>query len=154
MILFAALVLLGVYSLINILFLEGSNDRPEVIRQNFDDVVKEQEQKILGTKTSEEIQDSIRKAEEEAALLQDSITLSITGVNPGVLYLVTDSVNYSKPQKIQYEKNDVMTFKAQKLFFISSEKPESFKASVNDTPLRFDKASFSKVKITANGIAK
>ena len=154
LILFAALVLLGLYSLINILFLEGSKDKPEVIRQNFEDVVKEQEKKILGTRTPEEIQDSIKKATEEFALSKDSITLKVTGLNTGVFYLVTDSVNYNKPKRIEFEKNTEGTFKAKRFFFISSPKTESFKATVNDIPLKFDNTTVSKIKINRNGIVK
>lgn len=152
LIIFAALVLLGLYSLINILFIEGSNERPEVIRQNFDDVVSEQEQKILGKRTPEEIQDSIKKAEMEMTQAKDSIILKITGLGTGVLYLVTDSVNYNNPQRIRFEKNDELTFKAGKLFFISSEKTGSFKATLNDEPLKFSKTEVSKIKITKSGI--
>lgn len=154
LILFAALVLLGLYSLINILFLEGSKDKPEVIRQNFEDVVKEQEKKILGTRTPEEIQDSIKKAAEEFALAKDSITLKVKGLSTGVFYLVIDSVNYNKPKRIEFEKNTEGTFKANRFFFISSPKTESFKASVNDIPLKFDNTTVSKIKINRNGIVK
>ncbi len=56
------LVLLGIYSIINILFFEKSTDNPEVIRQNFKDLVKEQEQKILGKRPTEEMQDSRNRA--------------------------------------------------------------------------------------------
>jgi transcriptional regulator with XRE-family HTH domain len=153
MFLFAALVLIGLYSLVNIMFLEGSNKSPDVIRQNFDDVVKEQERKILGTRTPEEIQDSIRKAEELLASSLDTIVLKVTGLTTGVIYIVTDSINYNKPEKIEFEKGKVGTFKANKSFFISSVKTESFKATVNDIPLKFDKSSVSKVKIDRNGIA-
>ena len=154
MVLFALLVLLGIYSLINILFLEGSKDKPEVIRQNFDDVVKEQEKKILGKRTPEEIQDSIRKAEDELAAAGDSITLKITGLGAGTFYLVTDSVNYSKPEKISFEKGEIGIFKARKYFFVSLENTESVKATVNDIPLKFENKKVSKVKISRSGIVK
>lgn len=152
LILFAAFVLLGIYSLVNILFFDGSKDKPEVIRQNFDDVVKEQEKKILGTRTPEEIQDSIRKAAELTALTKDSITLKVVGLSPGTFYLITDSLNYNKPDLIEFGKNSSGIFKAQKSFHISSGKTESFKATVNGNPIKFDKSSVSKVKITKNGI--
>lgn len=154
LILFILLVLLGIYSLINILFLEDSKDKTEIVRQNFDDVIKEQEKKILGARTPEEVQDSIRKAEEELALAKDSITLKITSINSGTVFLVIDSVNYNQPQKIEFEKNEVGIFKAQKSFFISSGNTESFKASVNNVPIKFNKLSVSKVKITKEGVAK
>lgn len=154
LVLFIALVLLGLYSLINILFLEGSKDKPEVIRQNFDDVVKEQEKKILGKRTPEEIQDSIRRAEEEFALQKDSITLKVTGLNTGVFYIVSDSIRYDKPKRIEFEKNTEGIFKAKKFFHISSPKTESFKVTVNDVPVKFDNTTVSKVKINRNGIVK
>jgi len=154
MILFALLVLLALYSLVNILFFEGSKDKPEVIRQNFDDVVKEQEQKILGKRTPEEIQDSIKKAEEELSAAGDSITLKVTGLAAGSFYLVKDSANYSRPEKISFNKGDVGVFKAKKIFFVSIENTESFKATINDIPLKFDSKSVSKVRVNRSGIVK
>ncbi|HMQ70132.1 MAG TPA: helix-turn-helix transcriptional regulator [Ignavibacteria bacterium] len=154
MILFVILVLVGIYSLVNILFLEGSKDKPEVIRQNFDDVVKEQEQKILGKRTPEEIQDSIRRAEEELAAAGDSITLKVTGLGAGSFYLITDSVNYSKPEKITFTKGETGVFKAKKNFFISAENTEIVKATVNDVPIKFGNKSVSKVKIGRSGVIR
>ncbi|MCB0727783.1 MAG: hypothetical protein KDD00_09990, partial [Ignavibacteriae bacterium] len=135
-------------------FLEGSKDKPEVIRQNFDDVVKEQEQKILGKRTPEEIQDSIKKAEEELAAAGDSITLKITGLGAGSFYLVTDSVNYSKPEKITFSKGETGVFKAKKNFYISTDNTEVVKATVNDVPIKFDNKSVSKVKIGRSGVVR
>lgn len=154
LIIFIGLVLLGIYSLINILFLEGSKDKPDIIRQNFDEVVKEQERKLLGKRSPEEIQDSIRKAEQEAASFKDSITLKVTALSSGSFSLVTDSLNFSKPDKIEFEKNQTGVFKAKKFFHISSGNTATFKATINDIPLKFDKLSVSKVKITGNGIVK
>ena len=117
-------------------------------------MVKEQEKKILGKRTPEEIQDSIRKAQEELAASKDSIVLKVTGLNTGVFYLITDSINYNKPKRIEFEKNTEGTFKAKNSFFISSPKTETFKATVNDIPLKFEGTTVSKVKITRNGIVK
>ncbi|HMS64135.1 MAG TPA: helix-turn-helix transcriptional regulator [Ignavibacteria bacterium] len=154
LILIGALVIGGLYSLINIIFFEGSKNNPVVERQNFDDVVNEQERKILGKRTPEEIQDSIRKAEEEYAALKDSINLKITTTAAGILYLVKDSVNYNKPEKIEFDKGETGTFKANRSFHISSANTETFKAFINDKPLKFDNKSVSKVKITGTGIIK
>lgn len=154
LILFILLVLLGLYSLIDILFLDKSKDKPDVIRQNFDEVVKEQERKILGKRSPEEIQDSIRKAEEEAAASKDSITLTITALKDGSFFLVTDSLDYNKPQKIEFTKNQYGVFKAKKFFHLSSGNTSTFKAAVNDTPIKFDKQTVSKVKITKSGITE
>lgn len=148
------LVLLGLYSLVNMLFFDGKKDKPEVIRQNFDDVVKEQERKILGKRTQEEIQDSIRKAEEDFAASRDSIVLKITSSGSGIVFISADSVNYGKPDKIQFEKNMSGTFKAKRFFHISTVNTESFKATVNNTPVKFPGKSVSKIKITRDGVVK
>jgi len=148
------LLILGLYSLANMLFFEGKKDKPEIIRQNFDDVVKEQERKILGKRTPEEIQDSIRKADEDIAASKDSIVLIITSANTGTVFISSDSVNYSKPDKILFEKNMTGTFKAKKFFHLSSVNTESFKATVNNTPLKFPDKSVSKIKITKAGIIR
>lgn len=154
LIIVALLILLGLYSLANMLFFEGGKDKPEIIRQNFDDVVKEQERKILGKRTPEEIQDSIRKAEEEAVSSKDSVFLVITSLTDGTIFISTDSSNYSKPEKIQFEKNMKGTFKAKKFFHVSSANTENFKATVNNNPLKFPDKSVSKLKITKDGISK
>lgn len=154
MILIAILVLIGLYSLINILFLEGGNNQPEVIRQNFDDVIKEQERKLLGKRTPEEIQDSIRRAGEEIASSKDSITLKIISSAPGIIFLVKDSANFNKPLKIEFGKNETGVFRAAGSFYISSTNTETFKLSINDTPLKFNNKSVSKAKITKDGIIR
>lgn len=149
-----ALILAGIYSLISIIFLEGSKSKPEVIRQNFDDVVNEQERKILGKRTPEEIQDSIRKAEELLAAPLDSITLKINSVSPGTIFIVTDSTNYNKPEKIEFSANQVGEFKAGKSFHVSSANTESFEAFINNKAVKFDSKTVSKVKLDKNGIVK
>jgi len=154
MIIFICLVLLGLYSLINILFFEGGNNKPEVIRQNFDDVVKEQERKFLGKRTPEEIQDSIRKAAEELTVSRDSIILTIVSTERGIVFLVTDSANYNRPQKIEYGKNETGIFKAGKSFHISAANTETFKATLNNNPIKFNNKSVSKFKVTKDGAVK
>lgn len=154
LIIFIGLVLLGIYSIVNISFLEGSKDKPEVIRQNFDDVVKEQEKRILGKRTPEEIQDSIRKAEQELAAAMDSITLKVITLNDGVIYISADSANYGKPLKVEYAKNETRTYRAKDFFHLSSANTGSFRATVNDKPLKFDRSSISKIKINKDGIVK
>jgi len=154
MILIVCLVLLGLYSLINILFLEGGNNNPEVIRQNFDDVVKEQESKFLGKRTPEEIQDSIKKVAEDIIALKDSITLKIVSTAPGIIFIVRDSINYNRPIKIQYDENETGVFKAGKSFHISSTNTGTFKATLNNNPIKFNNKSVSKFKVTKSGAVK
>lgn len=150
----AVLILAGLYSLINIIFLEGNKDKPEIIRQNFDDVVNEQERKILGKRTAEEIQDSIRKAAVTEASLKDSVTLKITSKAAGVVFLVIDSVNYNNPEKIEFDKDMVGVFKAKNNFFISSANTEAFSLTINDKPLKIISKSISKVKLNKDGVVK
>ncbi|MEO6693590.1 MAG: helix-turn-helix transcriptional regulator [Ignavibacteria bacterium] len=154
LIIFLLLVLLGLYSLINIIFFEGSNGKPEVIRQNFDDVVKEQESKFLGKRTPEEIQDSIRKMAGMQTSTIDSITLNIISIEPGVVFLVTDSLNFNKPLKIEYKKNETGIYKAGRTFHISTSNTGGFKATINNNPIKFNNKSISKVRITKDGINK
>ena len=148
------LILLGIYSLINILFIEGKNESPEIIRQNFDEVVKEQEKRLLGKKTPEEIQDSIKKANELAKSKNDSIMLMLTGLEYGEIYVITDSSNYSDPKKITYDKGDVKTFKAKSSLHITSGNTKTFEAILNGSPLEFDTKAVRKVKITKQGVVK
>ncbi|MBK8984140.1 MAG: hypothetical protein IPM38_17945 [Ignavibacteria bacterium] len=151
--LFIVLALAGLYSLVNILFLEGGNDNPEIIRQNFDDVVKEQEKKLLGKKSEEEILDSIRKAQEELAASKDSISLSVTSITESVYYIVTDSSNYSRPDKFTVKPKEVKSFRAAKSFHISAANTKSLKVSLNGNPVKFEKTSVSKVKLTKDGVS-
>jgi transcriptional regulator with XRE-family HTH domain len=148
------LILLGIYSLINILFIEGKNESPEIIRQNFDEVVKEQEKRLLGKKTPEEIQDSIKKANELSKSKNDSIMFMLTGLEYGEIYVVTDSSNYSDPKKITYDKGDVKTFKAKSSLHITSGNTKTFEAILNGSLLEFDTKAVRKVKITKEGVVK
>ncbi len=153
LIIFILLILIGIYSLINILFIEGSKDNPEIIRQNFDDVVSEQERKILGTKTPEEIQDSIGRAEEDALAAKDSVVLRLSSTSPITVFLITDSLNYNNPAKIVL-REDASIFRARKFFYISTDNTESIKATVNNKPIKFENKSINKVKLAKGGIAK
>lgn len=154
MTLFILLIIAGIYSLVNILFFEGKSDNPEIIRQNFDEVIQEQEKKLLGKKTEEEIQDSIKKANELSAVPGDSITLKVTALSESVFYLVTDSGNYSKPLKFTLDPKDVKVFKAAESFHISTSNTNSINISLNENPLEFEKTAVSKVKITKDGFSK
>lgn len=154
LILFILLILTGIYSLINILFFEGSKDNPEIIRQNFDDVVMEQERKILGKKTPEEIQDSIRIAEEDVLAAKDSVVLRISSTSPVTVFLITDSLNYNSPSKITLNKDEASIFRAKKFFYISIDNTETIKAMINNKPIKFENKSINRVKLTKEGIIK
>ncbi|MBS1516517.1 MAG: helix-turn-helix domain-containing protein [Bacteroidetes bacterium] len=145
---FVLLVLAGIYSLVNILFLEGRNENPEIIRQNFDDVVKEQEKKLLGKKTEEEILDSVKKAGENNAAVTDSISLKVTTTGYCVFFISSDSTNYDTPERVVTETGDVKTFKAAKSFYLTTRYAKNIKLSVDGKPVSFKDAILNNVKIT------
>lgn len=147
------LILLGIYSLVNALFLDSGKGEPEIIRQNFDDVVKEQEKRILGVRTPEEIADSIKRSNDSLkAIKSDSLTFTITAVAYGEIYIVTDSANYNKPVKVVYNEGDVKTFKAKNSLHITTGDTKTFEAKLNGSPIEFDTKAVRKVKITSAGI--
>ena len=148
------LILAGIYSIVNILFLEGNKDNPEIIRQNFDEVVKEQEKRLLGKKTPEEIKDSIKNANDAAKNANDSVFLKINALEYGEIYVVTDSVNYSDPKKVTYNEGDVKIFKAKTCLHITTGNTKTFEATLNGDPLVFDTKAVRKVKLTKEGLQK
>lgn len=132
----ALLILAGLYFTAKALFFEGNGeDEPEVIRQKFDDVVSENERKILGKRSEEEIRDSIRKAEEEARLLAeqnlDTMELKVNSFRSGSIIVVEDSVNINNPEKISFTGNQYGVWKATKYFHITSPNTDAFSIEVN-----------------------
>ncbi len=150
------LILVGVYFLITELIInDSSTKKMEIVRQNFDDVVKESERKLLGKRSEEEIADSIRKARElEASLLEetgDSLSLEITSLKNGSITVITDSL---KTEKADYSSNELGFWKARKFFVISSNNTSSFMAVLNGDTLKFTDKVLRGVKLTKNGIVK
>ncbi len=150
------LIMVGVYFLITELIMNGSSTKKmEIVRQNFDEVVKESERKLLGKRSEEEIADSIRKARElEASLLEetgDSLTLEITSLKKGSITVITDSL---KTEKADYGSNELGLWKARKFFVISSNNTSSFMAVLNGDTLKFAGKVLRGVKLTKNGIVK
>lgn len=150
------LILVGVYFIINELILnDSSTKKMEIVRQSFDDVVKESEWKLLGKRSKEEIEDSIRKARDyEASLLVetgDTLTLEIISLTKGELTVITDSL---KTEKAEYSKNELGIWKARKFFVISSNNTSSFNAILNDDTLEFTDRRVDGVMITKDGLVK
>ena len=150
------LILVGVYFIINELILnDPSTKKMEIVRQSFDDVVKESEWKLLGKRSKEEIEDSIRKAREyEASLLEetgDTLTLEIISLTKGELTVITDSL---KTEKAEYSKNELGIWKARKFFVISSNNTSSFNAILNGDTLEFTDRRVDGVMITKDGLVK
>jgi hypothetical protein len=127
----------------------------EIVRQSFDDVVKESEWKLLGKRSKEEIEDSIRKTREyEVSLLEetgDTLTLKIISLKKGALTVITDSL---KTEKAEYSKNELGIWKARKFFVISSNNTTSFNAILNGDTLEFTDRRVDGVMITKDGLVK
>ena len=163
-ILMGAVVLLvaaGLIALFKVLLFDGSSNNQEIKRQNFDEVVKENEKKILGKRSDEEIRDSIAKAEEDAKKLAaintvkyDSLTLDVTAVDKGWMIMITDSINYKFPERIYFEKGDQETFKAKNFFHFSTPNSDALDVKLNGKKLTFDPKNFRYLKITPAGIVK
>lgn len=149
-------LLAGIYFLIDVIFLQKHSSKTDIIRQNFDDVVKETEKKILGKRTDEEIQDSINsaivKADSLKRLETDSITLNIVGLNRGTVTVVTDSLLEKNVYKENFKEGDKGEWKAKKLFYLTSTNTESFEAFLNGRKMKFDDKSIKRLKISRQGI--
>lgn len=114
----------GIYSLINVFLLSGNDKGPEIQRKSFDEVVKENEKKILGKKTPEEIQDSLKKIEDEKqkilASKNDSLTLEISASKNTWVILDVDSTSIGDPKRSYIDKGYTETYKAKKIFHIGT----------------------------------
>jgi len=148
----------GIYSLVNILFLNPGNQSPEIQRKSFDEVVKENEKKILGKKTPEEIQDSIKKVEEEKQKLlaskNDSLSLEITASKNTWIILDADSTTINDPKRTYLEKGQSEVYKAKKLFHLGTPNSDLLEVKLNGKSLEFDRKNFRNLPIDRNGISE
>lgn len=148
----------GVYSLINVLFLSSNSQGPEIQRKSFDEVVKENEKKILGKKTPEEIQDSINKAEEEKQKLlaskNDSLVLEIGAYKNTWIILDVDSTTIDDPKRTYLTKGYTEVYKAKKFFHIGTPNVDLIEVKLNGEILKFDRKNFRNLYIDKNGISE
>jgi transcriptional regulator with XRE-family HTH domain len=151
-------LLAGVYFLIDVIFLHKQSSKTEIIRQNFDDVVKETEKKILGKRSDEEIQDSINKAIVKADSLKrietDSISLKVVGLSRGSVTVVTDTLLESNRFKEYFKEGDKGEWKAKNLFYLSADNTESFDVFLNGRKMKIDDKKVRRLKIAKYGIVK
>jgi hypothetical protein len=151
-------LLAGVYFLIDVIFLQKNPAKTDIIRQNFDDVVKETEKKILGKRSDEEIQDSINKAVLKADSLKkietDSITLNIVGLGKGSLTIVTDTLLEKNRYKENFSEGAKGEWKAKNFFYLSSDNTESFDVFLNGRKMKIDDKKIRRLKISKQGIVK
>ena len=97
--------LVGIFFMVKALFFTDDAEEQEIVRQRgFNEVLMENERKLLGKRTEEEIQDSIRKAQEEMMKIEnrDSISLEIIAKGKGKIFLAIDSVNFNNPTEYAY----------------------------------------------------
>ncbi len=151
-------LLAGVYFLIDVIFLQKHSPKTDIIRQNFDDVVKETEKKILGKRTDEEIQDSINKAiliyDSLKRIETDSITLNIVGLGRGTLTVVTDTLLEKYTYVENFKEGDKGEWKAKNYFYLTSANTESFNVFLNSMKMKIDDKRIKRLKISKQGIVK
>lgn len=153
-----AALLAGVYFLVDVIFLQKQSSKSEIIRQNFDDVVKETEKKVLGKRSEEEIQDSVNKAVLKADSLKrietDSVSIKIIGLGRGSVTVVLDSLLESNRYKEYFKEGDKSEWKAKNLFYLSSDNTESFEVFLNGRKLNIEDRRIRRLKISKYGIVK
>lgn len=159
---FLAVILLmgyGIYLLVTTVFITGSSKtKLDIVRQNFDTVVKENEKKILGKRSKEEIEDSIRKAQyiqdSIKRSLNDSITLEIRCLKKGYITVIVDSISYENMYKESFDKDYKGTWKAKKYFWVTSANTTTFELYLNGKKLDIKDTKVKYLKISRDGIQK
>jgi|WetSurMetagenome_2_1015567.scaffolds.fasta_scaffold49507_2 hypothetical protein len=149
----------GIYLLITTVFITGtSKSKFDIVRQNFDTVVKENEKKILGKRSKEEIEDSIKSAQhiQDSVLkaMNDSLTLDIKCLKKGYISVIVDSIAYKNMYKETFDKDYTGTWKAKKSFWVTSNNTEAFDLFLNGKKLDIKEQKVKYLKITREGIQK
>ena len=158
----AAVVLLmgyGVYLLLTTVFITGtSKSKYDIVRQNFDTVVKENEKKILGKRSKEEIEDSTKRVQlvqdSIKKALNDSLTLEINCFKKGYIAVIIDSIAYDNMYKETFDKDYKGSWKAKKNFYITSNNTSAFELYLNGKKLDIKDTKVKYLKISREGIAK
>lgn len=152
------LLVAGIYLLIDIVFMQKKDTKTELIRPNFDEIVKENEKKILGKKTEEEIRDSISKETAKLDSIKkaqnDSVSFSVKALGSGLITVILDSLIEENVLKERFKEGDSLIFKAKNTFWVTSKNTENIKAYLNGSKLVFDSQEIKAVKITRKGIQK
>lgn len=154
------LIIIGVYLLAKNMFIDKqAGDKNEIVRQpNFDDVVKEQEKKMLGKRTQEEIQDSISKAQrtkDSLAAVKDSVmVLRVESKKKGRIIVIADSVNMKKREVESFDKNEYLEWKARKYFLVTSKDISAFDIKLNGKKVKFEDKAAKDFKITKQTVTQ
>lgn len=149
----------GIYLLITTVFITGtSKSKFDIVRQNFDTVVKENEKKILGKRSKEEIEDSIKRVtyiqDSIKKVLSDSLTLDIKCMKKGYISVIIDSISYNNMNKESFDKDYKGTWKAKKYFWITSNNTTTFELYLNGKKLDIKDIKVKYLKISRDGIDK
>ena len=154
------LIIIGVYLLAkNMFFDKQAGDKNEIIRQpDFNDVVKEQEKKMLGKRTQEEIQDSISKAQrtkDSLAAVKDSVmVLRVESKKKGRIIVIADSVNMKKREVESFDKSEYLEWKARKYFLVTSKDISAFDIKLNGKKIKFEDKAAKDFKITKQTVTQ
>lgn len=156
-------LLTGIYLLIDVVFLKKQNQNVDIVKQNFDEVVQENEKKLLGKKTEEEIRDSINKAQDSLrkAAIADSLknlesgllSLKIVGLNKGRIIVYTDTLYEGGGKLEELTKNSEFVFKAKNKFYLTSRNTANFNVYLNDVKLNIEDESVKNLKLTKKTIS-
>ncbi|MFA5403375.1 MAG: helix-turn-helix transcriptional regulator [Ignavibacteria bacterium] len=149
----------GIYLLVTTVFITGtSKSKLDIVRQNFDTVVKENEKKILGKRSKEEIEDSIKRVQfvqdSIKRTLNDSIKLDIKCLKKGYISVIVDSISYDNMYKESFDKDYKGTWKAKKYFWITSNNTNTFELFLNGNKLDIKDTKVRYLKISKDGIQK
>jgi len=152
------IILVGIYFIVDTFLISPSKPREQVVRQSFDTVVKENERKILGKRSKEEIEDSLRKAQSLQDSLKrlstDSLTLEIVALGSGKVVIFVDTLRSFARTEEKFKPNEKGYIKAKNSFWISSNDADKFKFFVNKKPILIDEKVIKNLKITKEGIVK
>lgn len=149
----------GIYLLVTTVFLTGtSKSKFDIVRQNFDTVVKENEKKILGKRSKEEIEDSIKNVQRVQDSIKkaenDSLTLEIKCLKKGYISVIIDSISYKNMDKETFDKDYSGSWKAKKYFYVTSNNTETFILYLNGKKLDIKDTKVKYLKIGREGIVK
>lgn len=152
------ILLVGVYFIIDTFLISPGKPREQIVRQNFDTIVKESERKILGKRSKEEIEDSLRKVQllqdSVKRLSADSVTLEIIALDNGKVVIFVDTLLSSARTEERFKANERGYIKAKNSFWISSKDADKFQFFVNKKPLPIKEKVVKNIKITKEGIVK
>jgi len=149
------LIVAGIWLIVKYMFLEKiSGNKNEIVRQsNFDDVVKEQEKKILGKRTPEEIQDSIAKAlhiRDSITIAQNDtnyVTLIVEAKKKGEIIVLSDTSKSKIADRDKFKRREYLDYKARNYFLITSDDISAFDVKLDGKKINFEENVLMDFKI-------